>query len=206
MDRGMLIIVSGPSGVGKGTVCNELFSQDARLTFSVSVTTRKARPGEKDGVSYFFKSQEEFDRMVGEDMFLEYSCNFGMNNYGTPREYVEKMRDDGFDVVLDIDVKGASQVKEKCPDAISIFIAPPSMKALEGRLRGRGSEDELAVQKRMSEAVNEMRRISEYEYIVVNDVLQTAVGDIHSIINAERLKTMRNHDTIEQIQGGIKTL
>lgn len=202
MDKGMLIIVSGPSGVGKGTVCNALFAQDARLTFSVSVTTRAARPGERDGVSYFFKTAEEFKEMVEQDMFLEHSCNFGMNNYGTPREYVEKMRDSGLDVVLDIDVKGAAQVKSKCPDSVSIFIAPPSMTALEGRLRGRGSEDETAVQRRLKEAVNEMRRIEEYEYVVVNDVLQTAVGDMHSIINAERLKTARNHETIEQIQGG----
>ena len=202
MDQGLLIIVSGPSGVGKGTVCNALFSQDARLTFSVSVTTRAPRPGEKEGVSYFFKSEQEFESMVEQDMFLEHSCNFGISNYGTPRAYVEKMRSQGYDVVLDIDVKGAAQVKKKCPDAVSVFIAPPSMRALEKRLRGRGSEDENDVEKRLTEAVREMQRIAEYEYVVVNDVLQTAVGDMHSIINAERLKTARNREIIEHLQGG----
>ncbi len=206
MRAGILIIVSGPSGVGKGTVCNSLFAQDSRLTFSVSVTTRLPRDGEKEGVSYFFRTQEEFDEMVKSNLFLEYSKNFGISNYGTPREYVERMRQQGYDVVLDIDVKGAKQVKEKCPDAVSVFIAPPSMSALESRLRGRGSEKEDHIQKRLHEATKELSYINDYDYIVVNDVLQTAVGDIHSIINAERLKTNRNVDIIEQLQGGKETL
>ncbi len=205
MSQGMLIIVSGPSGVGKGTVCNALFTQDSRLTFSVSVTTRAPRPGEKEGVSYFFRTQEEFDEMVGKKLFLEYSQNFGMSSYGTPKAYVDKMRAEGYDVVLDIDVKGAKQVKACCPEAIGIFIAPPSMEALESRLRGRGSENEESIRKRLLEASVELSCMKDYEYIVVNDVLQTAVGDMHSIINAERLKTARNAEIIEQLQGG-KTL
>ncbi|MDD4075948.1 MAG: guanylate kinase [Eubacteriales bacterium] len=202
MNRGMLIIVSGPSGVGKGTVCNALFAQDAKLTFSVSATTRAPRPGEKEGVSYFFISDAEFQRMVEQDAFLEYACNFNTSSYGTPKAYVEKMRDAGKDVVLDIDVKGAANVKKVCPDAITIFIAPPSMDALESRLRGRATENEEALQKRLREAVIEMDRIDEYEYLVVNDVLQTAVGDMHSIINAERLRTFRNVSLFNQLRGG----
>ncbi len=202
MNRGMLIVVSGPSGVGKGTVCNALFAQDARLTFSVSATTRAPRPGEKEGVSYFFISDAEFQRMVEQDAFLEYARNFNISSYGTPKAYVEKMRDEGKDVVLDIDVKGAANVKRICPDAVTIFIAPPSMAALEARLRGRATEDEEALQKRLREAVIEMNRIDEYEYLVVNDVLQTAVGDMHSIINAERLRTSRNQSLFNQLRGG----
>ncbi len=202
MNQGMLIIVSGPSGVGKGTVCNSLFTQDSRLTFSVSVTTRAPRPGERDGVSYFFKTQEEFDEMVENNLFLEHSKNFGLSNYGTPKDYVAKMRSEGFDVVLDIDVKGARQVKAQCSDAVFIFIAPPSIEALESRLRGRGSENEESIQKRLREANIELKCMKDYDYIVVNDVLQTAVGDMHSIINAERLKTIRSTDIIEQLQGG----
>lgn len=202
MTRGMLIIVSGPSGVGKGTVCNALFAQDDRLTFSVSATTRAPRLGEKEGVSYFFISDAEFQRMVQDGAFLEYACNFSTTSYGTPRAYVEEMRDNGKDVVLDIDVKGAANVKKLCPDAVTIFIAPPSMEVLERRLRGRATESEEALQKRLHEASVEMGRIAEYDYIVINDVLQTAVGDMHSIINAERLRTFRNEDTFKQLRGG----
>lgn len=202
MHKGMLLIVSGPSGVGKGTVCNALFAQDARLTFSVSVTTRAPRPGEKEGVSYFFKTQEEFTAMVENGEFLEYVQNFGMHSYGTPKAYVESMRMTGKDVVLDIDVKGAARVKKLCPDAVTVFIAPPSMEALEKRLRGRGTESDTVIARRLNEARLEMQRMDEYEYVVVNDVLQTAVGDMHSIINAERLRTIRNLSLLEKLQGG----
>lgn len=202
MRKGMLIVLSGPSGVGKGTVCNALFAQDALLTFSVSVTTRAPRPGEKDGVNYFYRTQEEFDAMAREGRFLEYSRNFGMSCYGTPADYVEQKRAEGFDVVLDIDVKGAAQVKEKCKDAVFVFIAPPSMEALENRLRGRGTEGEESIRRRLREASVELGRIGEYDYLVINDVLQTAVGHMHSIIDAERLKTSRNASRIEELQGG----
>ena len=201
-ERGLLIILSGPSGVGKGTVCKSLLQRDARLIFSISATTRAPRPGEVDGESYFFVTQERFRQMIRDEEFLEYMDVFGANYYGTPKEYVEKQRNEGRDVVLDIDVHGARKVRALCPDAVSIFIAPPSMETLRRRLLGRGTEDAHSVERRYKEAFEELKRVGEYDYIVVNDVLAAAVADVEHIVHAERMRTARRMEFVNILQGG----
>ena len=181
--KGVLIVLSGPSGVGKGTVCKALLARNPQVKLSVSATTRAPRPGEIEGVSYFFKTRDEFERMIAAGDFLEYMDVFGMNYYGTPRTYV-----------LEIDVKGAMNVKRLCPDAVLVFVAPPSMDTLKKRLVGRGTETEEAVERRTREAFAEMKLLPEYDYAVVNDVLETAVNEVETIIKAERLRICRRPD------------
>ena len=169
--KGLLFVISGPSGVGKGTICKKLLERRKELKLSVSVTTRAPRPGEIEGVNYFFRSEEQFQDMIARDEFLEYMCVFGKNHYGTPKAYVAEQRAQGNDVILEIDVNGALNVKKRCPDAVMIFIAPPSMETLKKRLVGRGTETEEAVERRFAEAVKELAAAGEYDYIVVNDSL-----------------------------------
>lgn len=190
----MLIVLSGPSGVGKGTVCKELLARNPQVKLSVSATTRAPRPGEVEGVSYFFKTREEFERMIAAGEFLEYMDVFGMNYYGTPRAYVEQQLAAGNDIVLEIDVKGAMNVKRLCPEAVLVFIAPPSMETLKKRLVGRGTETAEAVERRTQEAFAEMKLLPEYDYAVVNDVLEDAVCSVETIIKAERLRVCRRAD------------
>lgn len=166
--KGLLFVISGPSGVGKGTICKKLLERRKELKLSVSVTTRAPRPGEIEGVNYFFRSEEQFQDMIERDEFLEYMCVFGKNHYGTPKAYVAEQRAQGNDVILEIDVNGALNVKKRCPDAVMIFIAPPSMETLKKRLVGRGTETEEAVERRFAEAVKELAAAGEYDYIVVN--------------------------------------
>ena len=154
--KGLLFVISGPSGVGKGTICKKLLERRKELKLSVSVTTRAPRPGEIEGVNYFFRSEEQFQDMIERDEFLEYMCVFGKNHYGTPKAYVAEQRAQGNDVILEIDVNGALNVKKRCPDAVMIFIAPPSMETLKKRLVGRGTETEEAVERRFAEAVKEL--------------------------------------------------
>ena len=192
--KGVLIVLSGPSGVGKGTVCKALLARNPQVKLSVSATTRAPRPGEIEGVSYFFKTRDEFERMIAAGDFLEYMDVFGMNDDGTPRTYVEQQLAGGNDILLEIDVKGAMNVKRLCPDAVLVFVAPPSMDTLKKRLVGRGTETEEAVERRTREAFAEMKLLPEYDYAVVNDVLETAVNEVETIIKAERLRICRRPD------------
>ena len=165
-NKGELFVISGPSGVGKGVICKALLLADDKIRFSVSATTRAPRPGEEHGVSYFFVTREEFEGMIQRNELLEYMDVFGMNYYGTPKAYIEKLTSEGIDVILDIDVNGARNVKKQRPEAVSIFILPPSMQALHSRLVGRGTETPEAVEKPASRillATSLMIRISSSE-------------------------------------------
>ena len=199
--KGLLFVISGPSGVGKGTICKKLLERRKELKLSVSVTTRAPRPGEIEGVNYFFRSEEQFQDMIERDEFLEYMCVFGKNHYGTPKAYVAEQRAQGNDVILEIDVNGALNVKKRCPDAVMIFIAPPSMETLKKRLVGRGTETEEAVERRFAEAVKELAEAGEYDYIVVNDSLDKAVNDTESILVSERLHVSNNPKLINILKG-----
>jgi guanylate kinase len=181
--RAIVIIISGPSGVGKSTICRELMQRLPRAYLSVSVTTRDKGKNETDGKDYWFISREEFDRRVKEDLLLEYADVFG-NCYGTPRDKVDQALALGKSVILEIDVQGARQVKEKRPDALTIFILPPTQGHLARRIGGRGRDNEATVQKRLAMAENEIEQAKKfYEYMVVNDDLQDAVDEIMRIIN-----------------------
>lgn len=177
---GKLIVISGPSGAGKGTIVEQLLS-DGRYELSISCTTRAPRGQEKEGVNYFFKSKEEFERMIAEHKFLEYADVFG-KYYGTPKDYVLDKLEQGKYVILEIDVQGALQVKENYPDALMIFILPPSEEVLLERLRGRRTETEEQVVKRFGKARAEMAFAEKYDYTVVNDDLRTAVDEVKNII------------------------
>lgn len=183
--KGNLFVISGPSGVGKGTICKELMKQYSDLVFSVSATTRKARPGEAHGREYYFYSTDEFVEMVKADAFLEYAKVYE-NFYGTPRSFVERIIKEGKDCILEIDVQGALQVKRKKPEGIFIFIVPPSRDELIRRITCRGTEDQAEINKRMNKVDGELAQIKHYDYMVVNDDLHKAVENIRSIITAER--------------------
>ena len=187
MNKGLLIVLSGPSGVGKGTVLKSVFERDSNLVYSVSCTTRKPRPGEIDGVHYYFITTDEFEENIKNGKMLEHAV-YCDNYYGTAAEYVEEQRNAGKDVVLEIETRGAAQVMEKCKDAVTVFIAPPSLEKLEQRLKGRGTEDDAVIIKRTEKAKEELSRMLDYEYVVINDVLETAAEDILSILRAERIK------------------
>ncbi len=197
MKKGRLIVISGPSGVGKGTVVKALMERDARLKLSVSATTRPKRPNELDGVHYYFISHEAFEKMIDQDRFLEHAQYVG-NRYGTPEEPVNKMLEAGYDVILEIEVQGGLQVMKRRPDALSIFIAAPSFEILGERLRGRGDTDEEKVLMRLQQARMEYVIAPQYQYIVVNDELEKAVSDIQAILRAEELKTERQHQLLKE--------
>lgn len=189
-DRGLLLILSGPAGVGKGTVCKALRERMPDLVYSVSATTRQPRPGEVEGVNYFFKSKEEFRRMIEQDELLEWAEYVG-NYYGTPRAFVDSMLASGRDVILEIEVQGALQVKEKFPQGTFLFLAPPDLEELENRIIGRGTESEETIRKRMEVARAEIELMDHYDYVVVNDEIEWACDRIQAIITAEHLKRER---------------
>ena len=197
MKKGKLIVISGPSGVGKGTVVSALMQRHDHLRLSVSATTRPIRPGEMDGVNYYFIDHETFERMISENRFLEYA-RYVSNYYGTPEEPVNRMLDEGFDVVLEIEVQGALQIKARRPDAILIFIVAPSFAELGRRLRGRGDTAEELVLQRLETAKAEYRIAEQYDYIVVNDVVEEAVGEILSILTAESLKAKHQLELLKE--------
>ena len=182
MKKGLLIIISGPSGVGKGTVRKYFMNDDSlRLAYSISMTTRQPREGERDKVDYIFTTREKFEEAIAKGELLEWA-EFVGNYYGTPLSQVEKLRNEGKNVLLEIEVQGADQVRAKCPDALSSFIIPPSMEELEKRIRGRRSEPEEIVQQRLAKAENEMKMVCNYKYIVCNEDPQLAAELISSII------------------------
>jgi len=182
MKKGLLIILSGPSGVGKGTIRDKIMDDEKlKLAFSVSMTSRAPRVGEIDGVHYYFVTRDQFEQAIKEEKLLEYSQFVG-NYYGTPAEAVEKLRNEGKNVLLEIEVEGARCVMKKCPDALSIFILPPSMEELENRIRGRRSEEESVIQKRLAKAKGELEAAKEYKYNVINDNIDVATKQIKDII------------------------
>lgn len=181
MNKGLLIVYTGASGVGKGTIMKELLQKNPNLRLSVSATTRAPREGERDGREYYFVSHERFDEMIAEDGFLEHAEYVG-NKYGTPKEPVFRMLDEGLDVILEIEVKGFLQVKESCPECVTIFIAPPSFEELKARLHGRGTESKEVIAARLKTAEQELQSKDLFDYVVVNDDLDRAVEEVLSII------------------------
>ena len=190
-EKGLLIVLSGPSGVGKGTVRKEIFDDPTTsYKYSLSMTTRQMREGEVNGVDYFFKTKEEFEALIQEDQFIEYAEYVG-NYYGTPVQYVKDTMAEGHDVFLEIEVEGAKQVRKKFPDALFIFLAPPSLDHLKERLIGRGTETDEKIQSRVNEARKEVEMMNLYDYVVVNDEVHLAKERIQSIVEAEHLKRER---------------
>ncbi|MBJ6363300.1 guanylate kinase [Paenibacillus sp. GCM10012307] len=199
MRKGLLFVLSGPSGVGKGTVCSVLRQKMPELVYSVSATTRLPRQGELDGVNYFFKTKEQFKDMIARDALLEYAEYVG-NYYGTPRDFVERTLESGKDIILEIEVQGALKVKEKFAEGIFIFLLPPSLDVLKERITGRGTETEDLIQNRMNVAVEEMNLLQHYDYAVVNDDLDAACHRIESIVTAEHCKRSRYVNEINRMQ------
>ena len=198
--RGLLIVLSGPSGVGKGTVRAAIFSkEEQKFVYSISATTRLPRTGETDGVDYFFKTREEFEQMIQNKQLLEYAEYVG-NYYGTPLEYVEHTLAKGKDVFLEIDVQGAIQVRDLMPDGVFIFLTPPDLNELESRIVNRGTDSDEVIAKRMKTAREELELMKYYDYSVVNDTVDNAVQKIEAIIQTEHLRIIRNLDTIEELE------
>ena len=198
--NGLLLVVSGPSGVGKGTLVKALMERNSKIKMSVSATTREPRPGEIEGVHYFFKSEEEFKAMVDRGEFLEYIHVFGTKYYGTPRSFVEQHLKNGYDVILEIDVQGAMKVKQAFPDAVLMFITAPSMSEIKSRLIGRGTETMEQVEKRFATAFEEVKMIPHYDYVIVNDVVDVAVHHMEAILEAERCRVSRSTFLSEAIE------
>lgn len=191
MDKGRLLVISGPSGAGKGTICRNLLEDMDSLVFSVSLTTRKARKGETDGKEYYFITKEEFQRRLDEDDLMEYANVYG-EYYGTPKSKVMELIDKGIDVVLEIDIQGAMSIKKKYSEAVFIFILPPSMGELRKRITGRGTESEKSIAVRLEEAVNEIDYIEKYDYCVINENLVEAVERVKAIVVAEHSKVTQD--------------
>ena len=198
MAKGILFVVSAPAGCGKDTILEQALSRNINLHYSVSATTRAMRPGEVDGVSYHFKSREQFEEMIAHNELLEHTEYCG-NYYGTPRRAVEDMLESGRNAVLKIEIEGAANVKKLFPEAILIFILPPSMQELENRLRGRGTEDEPTIQKRLQQARTELSYAKNYDYAITNGELEKAVDDLVAVVTAESFKVTRNADLLERL-------
>lgn len=199
MSKGVLTVVSGFSGAGKGTVMKRLIQKYDDYALSISVTTRKPREGERDGIEYFFKTKEEVETMIENDEFLEYA-RYVDNYYGTPRFYVEEMLAKGKNVILEIEIQGAMQIKAKNPEAVLVFVTPPSFEELRNRLIGRGTETADVIESRLRRASEEAEGMSSYDYILVNDQVEDCVDRLHQIILSERAKAQRNEEFINTIR------
>lgn len=197
--KGILLIISGFAGSGKGTLMQMLTSRYDNYALSVSATTRNPRPGEEDGKSYFFKTKEEFEQMIEEDKFLEHACYVG-NYYGTPKDYVNDMLSKGKDVILEIELQGALQVKEKCPEALLIFVMPPSVQEVYNRLVKRNTETEEVIMKRMSRGAQEIKEVPKYDYLLINDDLEECVERLHQTIQCAKGSVSRNLELIESVE------
>ena len=203
--KGILIVVSGFSGAGKGTLMKELLSRYDNYALSISATTRNPREGEVDGREYFFKTTEEFEKMIAKEAFIEYA-RYVENYYGTPRAYVEEQMAAGKDVILEIEIQGALKVKEKFPEALLLFVTPPSASVLKERLIGRGTETADVIASRLHRAAEEAEGMEAYDYLIVNDELDTCVQEMHSIISGEHQRSFRNAEFMCQIRKELKEI
>ena len=202
-NKGILIVLSGFSGSGKGTIMKELMRRySEQYALSISATTRKPRPGETDGVEYFFRTKEEFESMIERDELIEYA-KYVENYYGTPKAYVEEQLAAGKDVILEIEIQGALKVKDKFPDTVLMFVTPPSAEELKKRLVGRGTEEMSVIESRLSRAVEEAQGIESYDYLVVNDDLDECVEEVHSIIRNEHYRVTRNLSAIYDMRNQL---
>ena len=197
--EGLLIVLSGPSGSGKGTIIKSLLEQRRDTVLSISMTTRDPRFGEQEGVHYFFRTREEFEQTIANDGFLEYA-EYNGNYYGTPIAPIQRWLYEGKNVILEIEVQGAEKVMDKRKDLVSIFLAVPSMKELERRLRGRGTETDEVIERRLATAKQELTRVPHYQYVVLNDEVEQAVTRINTIIDAENLRYSRIDETILEVE------
>lgn len=203
--KGILIVVSGFSGAGKGTLMKKLMEDYDNYALSISMTTRTPRPGEVDGREYFFVTREQFEEKIGQDGLIEYA-NYCGNYYGTPRAYVEQQLEAGKDVVLEIEIQGALKIKEKFPTALLLFVMPPSAKELRRRLTGRGTETQEIIDQRMHRAIEEAQGIEQYDYIVINDQLEECVKELHALIGAAHNTPYRNEEFINNMREELKTI
>lgn len=201
--EGLLIVVSGFSGAGKGTAMKRLIEKYGQYALSISATTRKPREGEADGREYFFKTVEEFEKMIADDELIEYA-RYVNNYYGTPKKYVEEQLKSGKNVILEIEIQGALKIKEKFPDAVLMFIVPPSAEALKNRLIGRGTESMDVIEARLKRASEEAEGVENYDYVVVNDELEECVDSINEIIMSEKKKVAKNLTLINNIRDELK--
>ena len=197
--EGILIVVSGFSGAGKGTIMKALLERYDNYALSISATTRNPRPGEEEGNAYFFKTTEEFEKMIAKDDLIEYAMYVG-NYYGTPKAYVEEQMQAGKDVILEIEIQGAMKIREKFPDTLLVFVCPPSMGELKNRLVGRGTETLDVINGRLRRAVEESKGMDKYDYLLINDDLEECVDTLHETIRCERMRASRNHDFVSRIQ------
>lgn len=202
--RGILVILSGFSGSGKGTIMNLLMSRyEENYALSISATTRKPRAGEQEGREYFFKTREEFEKMIEKNELIEYAL-YVENYYGTPKAYVEEQLEAGRDVILEIEIQGARKVKEMFPDTLLLFVTPPDADTLKKRLMGRGTDEESVVLARLSRAFEEASGVEDYDYLIINDVLEDCVNEVHSIIQNEHRKVKRNQELIYRMKEELK--
>lgn len=201
--KGILVVVSGFSGVGKGTLMRCLTERYGYYALSISATTRAPREGEIDGREYFFKTKEEFEQLIEEDRLIEYACYCG-NYYGTPRDYVEDQMEQGRDVILEIELQGALKIKEQYPEALLLFVMPPDAQTLAERLRGRGTETDEVIKARLARAVEESVQVDEYDYMVINDDLDESVEQVHRLIDSQHYKINRNLEFVRRIQEEVK--
>ncbi len=204
-DKGILVVVSGFAGAGKGTLMKKLIADYDNYSLSVSATSRKPRPGETEGVSYFFKTREEFEQMISEDAFLEYAEYVG-NYYGTPRAFVEKMLFEGKRVVLEIEIQGAFQIRRKYPQALLLYVMPPSAEELMRRIKGRGTETDEVIKSRMKRAIEEAEGIEHYDYILINRDIDECTEMMHSIIESAIYTPERQSDFIDNIRKELKEI